>query len=156
MLIFCSCLWSQSMQLLLLLLLTWGNVPGPLPLNCTASDRKLGEGLGARLYTRTFTLVWGSLRLAPISIPIDRVALKSKLVVLDSPFNCVWRFNALQIDFRPTNWSTDQQTKFWLNLSKPASYFSCQGSRDRQVQDTYTMHGHWHAVVNLSFVFSMM
>ena len=32
-----------------LMSLTWENLPGPLLLNCTASNRKLGEGLGTRL-----------------------------------------------------------------------------------------------------------
>ena len=34
--------------------LMWENVPGPLPLNCTASDGKLGEGLGMRLVIWSF------------------------------------------------------------------------------------------------------
>ena len=36
--------------------LTWGNVPGPLLLYCTASDGKLGEGLGMRLWNTWIVL----------------------------------------------------------------------------------------------------
>ena len=41
--------WSLSIIFLPVTLLMWDNVPGPLLLNHTASDWKLGEGLGMRL-----------------------------------------------------------------------------------------------------------
>ena len=37
--------------------LMWENIPGPLPLYHTVSDRKLGEGLGTRLQTKQNKLI---------------------------------------------------------------------------------------------------